>query len=118
MRLPQPNTKVRRVLNHFMEGFSSNRFEAERRLHDHCLHSTVSTLQNEYGIEISRQFETVPGFEGNPTQCCRYWIDPEERERIKKEALTTSYQTKGKGFSHNTMNNNSAGGIRQPSPDI
>lgn len=116
MRLPRPNTKVCKVLDYFLTGRSSNRFEAERLLHDHCLHSTVSTLQKLYGIQISRIAETVPGFEGNPTQCCRYWIEPEERDRIKKEALTTSVETYGKGFAKNTTDNNSAGGIRQSLP--
>lgn len=116
MRLPRQNTKVRRVFDHFMEGFSVNLFEAQRILHDRCLHSTVSTLQNEYDIEISRQFETVPGFEGNPTQCCRYWIEPDEQERIRRKAQTTSVETYGKGFAHNTIDNNSAGGIRQSLP--
>jgi len=100
MRLPRPNTKARSVLNYFLTGASANRFEAERHLHDHCLHSTVSTLQNDYGIEISRQFETVPGFEGSPTRCSRYWIKPEERERTQKEAPTTSDQTNEQGIEH------------------
>lgn len=116
MRLPRPNTKARNVLEYFLTGKSANRFEAERLLHDHCLHSTVSTLQNDFGIKISRITETVPGFETNPTQCCRYWIEPEERERIKKEALTTSVETYGKGFANNTIDNSSAGGIRQSLP--
>ena len=116
MRLPQSNTKVRRVLDYFLTGRSANRFEAEKLLHDQCLHSTVSTLQNDYSIKISRMIETVPGFGGNPTQCCRYWIEQVERERIKKEALTTSVQTYGKGFAHNTADNSSAGGIRQSLP--
>lgn len=99
MRLPRPNTKARNVLDYFLTGKTANRFEAERLLHDHCLHSTVSTLQKVYGIEISRITETVPGFEANPTQCCRYWIEPQELERIKK-APTTSDQTNEQGMTH------------------
>ncbi len=116
MRLPRPNTKARNVLDYFLTGKNANRFEAERLLHDHCLHSTVSTLQKLYGIEISRITETVPGFEGNPTQCCRYWIEPDERERIRRKAQTTSVETYGKDFANNTVDNNSAGGIRQSLP--
>lgn len=116
MRLPPLATKTRRVLDFFLTGKSSNRFEAEKRLHDHCLHSTVSTLQNGYGIKISRQFEIVRGYKGNPTRCRRYWIDPDERQRIKEKTLTTSDQANGKGISNSDNYNNTAGTLRQSSP--
>jgi hypothetical protein len=53
-----------------------NRFEAARQLSGWCLHSTVSTIQTK-GNVVHREIETLPGFEGNPTNCCRYWITPE-----------------------------------------
>ena len=80
----KPETKIKRVLRALSKGQSFNRFEAERALHDHALHSTVSTLQNSYGLSIHRQFETVPGFKGCPTRVCRYWIAPEYREQAEK----------------------------------
>lgn len=70
-RLPK---KWQRVLTAFLEGKSFNRFEAERQLNDHCLHSTVSTIQS-FGITIFRETETVRGWQGIPTRVCRYWID-------------------------------------------
>lgn len=106
MRLPPLDTKARHVLDFFLTGRSSNRFEAERRLHDHCLHSTVSTLQNTFGIEISRRIEIVPGYRGKPTRCCRYWIDEEERQRIKEKAPTSSGETNGGGFPNFKANDN------------
>jgi hypothetical protein len=120
MRLPPPDTKVNRVLEYFLMCQSANRFEAERRLNDHCLHSTVSTLQNEYGIKISRRFEVVPGYKGSRTRCCRYWIDPEERERIKnlirqKEKASRSDQTQ-EGFQNSKIDNKPNGDIRQIPP--
>lgn len=75
--------KWERVLAAFYRGQSFNRFEAERALNDHCLHSTVSTLQD-MGLVIERQFETVPGYRNIPTRVCRYWIHPESKERARK----------------------------------
>ena len=78
-------TKKKRVLIALTER-SYNRFEAERLLSDHCLHSTVSTIQNQHGIEVQRKFESVPGYRGIKTQVCRYWIDPENVEHALKTA--------------------------------
>lgn len=71
-------TKVLRVLSAFMSGEKHTRFTAERELHDHCLNSTVSELQRDYGVKISRKFITVPGYMSSSTRCCLYWMDSEE----------------------------------------
>jgi hypothetical protein len=85
--------KWQRVLTAFVEGKSFNRFESERQLNDHCLHTTVSTLQG-FGVTIFREFETVPGWQGIPTRVCRYWLDRSE-PNIKRanQLLKRSYQT-------------------------
>ena len=71
----KPRTKVGTILRQFVLGRNFNRFEAEDH-HDHCLHSTVSTLQNNYGIKVEREFETVPCLRGRSTvRCKRYWLD-------------------------------------------
>ena len=49
-----------------------NRFEAERECADHVLPSTVSELCRDFGLEIPRKLETVPGHAGKPTECSRY----------------------------------------------
>ena len=67
------NTKLYRVLSALLKR-SYNLFEASDELHDRSLHSTVSTIQNVYGIRVDRYTETVPGFKGEPTQVSRYWI--------------------------------------------
>jgi hypothetical protein len=73
-----PATKKARVLSHFLTGAKLNRFEAERIVHDHCLHSSVSTLQREHGLVIDRVFETVPALKGLATaRVCRYWLHPD-----------------------------------------
>ena len=78
-------SKLKRVLLAMCK-LSYNRFEAERLLHDHCLHTTVSTIQNKYGIEVCRKFEEVQGYMGIKTRVCRYWIAPENVERAVKTA--------------------------------
>lgn len=69
--------KWQRVLSALLDGRTFNRFESERQLNDHCLHTTVSTLQD-MGVTILRQFETVPGYQGIPTRVCRYWLEQSE----------------------------------------
>ena len=81
---PKLPTKTTRVFNALMTGKSFNRFEAERELHDHCLHSTVSVIERKHRITISRKRESVPGYMGSPTYVFRYWIKPEERKRIQE----------------------------------
>ena len=72
-------TKIYRVTSGLMVR-SYNRFEAERLLHDHALHSTVSDIQR-YGIRVDRRMEVVPGYQGAPTHVCRYWISTDQHER-------------------------------------
>lgn len=74
----KPLLKWKRVLAAFVNGRSFNRFEAERELRDHCLHSTVSTIQSK-GVRIERRDEVVPGYQDIPTHVCRYWLAPEHR---------------------------------------
>ncbi len=64
---------------------SYNRFEAARELSDWCLHTTVATIQGK-GVTVSRKFETIPGFEGSPTRCCRYWIARDQHEKVESGA--------------------------------
>lgn len=74
---PKPlrtGSKIESMLRVFLRGISLNRFEAENH-HDHCLHSTVSTLQNGFGIKIERIGETVPCLGGRASvRCKRYWL--------------------------------------------
>ena len=72
--------KWRRVLTALHAGRSFNRFEAERALADHCLHTTVSVLQGK-GLTILRHDETVSGYQGIPTHVTRYWLAPNSRDR-------------------------------------
>jgi hypothetical protein len=81
----KPQVKWRRVLTALLAGRSFNRFDAERELHDHCLHSTVATIESK-GVRIARRVERVPGFQGLPTDVCRYWLEkaPESTQRARE----------------------------------
>lgn len=65
-------TKIQRVFQALASGRSYNRFEAARELHDTCLHSTVAAIQQRYGVQVFRRYETVRGYQGAPTPVCRY----------------------------------------------
>lgn len=71
--------KWKRVLAALYGGRSLNRFQAERELHDHCLHTTVASLEAR-GVRIAREDERVPGYFGT-VYCKRYRLAPESRER-------------------------------------
>lgn len=78
--------KWQRVLSALLDGRTFNRFEAERQLNDHALHSTVSTLQTK-GVTILRKFEVVPGYQGIATHVCRYWLEQSEPNRRRASIL-------------------------------
>lgn len=81
--LPLKETKKSRVFRALLTGRSFNRFEAERALHDHCLHTTISEIEKSYQVTVDRDFETVPGYQGSPTRVCRYWINSKEIARYE-----------------------------------
>lgn len=89
--------KWQRVLTALLNGQSFNRFEAERKLNDHCLHTTVSKLQG-MGVDILRKFEAVPGYHGLPTRVCRYWL--EQSEPNLRRASTLLNRNSDSGVAH------------------
>lgn len=86
--------KWQRVLLAFLGGRSYNRFETERLLNDHCLHSTVSALEK-MGVPISRKYETVPGYMSHPTTVCRYWLWPSAENLKAAMDLLPQYKLHG-----------------------
>lgn len=87
-------SKADRVFEYLLDGGSLNFIEAQQKLHDRSLHSTISYLQKLYSITILRGFETISGFQGKPTVCCRYWIDPKEIQRYKEDTKYLSTLSK------------------------
>lgn len=75
-------TKIARILDYQLNTGSLNRFEAER-LGDHCLHSTISSLANSYGLQFIRQSERVPNHWGMPCQVIRYSLPTTEHKRAR-----------------------------------
>ncbi len=84
--------KWQRVLSALLDGRTFNRFEAERQLSDHALHSTVSSLQAK-GVIILREFETVPGYQGIPTHVCRYWLEQSESNLRRASILLNRHDS-------------------------
>ncbi|WP_454838321.1 hypothetical protein [Pseudomonas mohnii] len=82
-------TKISRVLDFMLEDHSLNRFEAER-LGDHCLHSTISSLANGYGLKFERQIERVPNHWGEPCTVTRYTLPASEHRRARNVLLMLS----------------------------
>lgn len=70
-------SKLSTMLALFVRGRTLNRFEAED-YHDHCLHTTVSTLKNTHGLAFNAEWETVPCLGG------RSWV------RVKRYSLLTA----------------------------
>jgi hypothetical protein len=69
------STKLANILRQLLNGKSLNRFDAQHH-HDHCLNTTISTLQNGNGIIIDRKRETVPCLNGAATVSVnRYWLN-------------------------------------------
>jgi hypothetical protein len=88
-------TKLATILTLLLSGRSLNTFEAEHH-HDHCLNTTVSTLQNGRGIVIDRERERVSCLRGAATvSVCRYWLNTKPdnirraRELLAKLERTT-----------------------------
>jgi hypothetical protein len=78
----KPKSKKQRVLEAFLSGEKHTRFSAEKALHDHCLPTTVSEIQRDYEISVSRKLINVPGYQGKNTQCCLYWVEQDEISRF------------------------------------
>ena len=76
-------TKLATILRLFVSLKSLNRFDAEHH-HDHCLNTTISTLQNGHGIQLDRERESVPCLGGMATVSVnRYWLNTKP-ENIKR----------------------------------
>lgn len=74
-------TKIAVILLRFWAGARMTRFDAEHH-HDHCLHSTVSSLER-LGVAFDRRWELVPCVGGTMlVRCKRYWLreTPENRK--------------------------------------
>lgn len=75
-------TKREKVLRMLVERGAQglNCFEAVQLCRDYVLRTTISDLQKELGITISRRHEAIAN-EFN-THCVRYWLEPDQRQKV------------------------------------
>lgn len=101
----EPASKIHGILMVLLSGKSLNRFEAERHF-EHCLHSTISSLANNYGIKIDRHYETVKCVRGSKTtQVKRYSLDRATPDNVKAaRALIEHFERKAKAAKEESEN--------------
>lgn len=78
-RKKQP-TKLARILRQLVSGTALDMLKAEK-IGDHCLHSTVSSLANGYGITIDRRWVSYENAYGTRTRIREYWLAKSSKER-------------------------------------
>lgn len=92
-----PDAKLYRTLAYLLEqssqGQAVTRFDAER-MGDHCLNSTISTLQKRLGLAISRRRTKLDGQWG-PIYCKEYWLDEAQRYEARKILISSRGSPRG-----------------------
>jgi hypothetical protein len=73
----KPPTKKETALTNFLQG-SMNSIDANRQYHDTCLHTTVSGLVRDHGIEFLRTPERVKNHAGTYSVFTRYRLHPDD----------------------------------------
>jgi hypothetical protein len=81
IKLMRKGTKREKVLRMLVERGAQglNCFEAVQLCGDYVLRTTISDLQKELGITISRKPETIANQYN--THCVRYWLEPDQRQK-------------------------------------
>lgn len=74
--------KEESMLIHFAQGKRLHRFSAER-LADHCLPSTVSSLQRKHSIRFSREWVEVQNRFKKPTRVKLYFLQGEHLHKAQ-----------------------------------
>lgn len=82
--------KEESMLTHFAQGERLHRFSAER-LADHCLPSTVSSLQRKHLISFSREWVEVQNRFKKPTRVKLYFLQGEHL--VKAQAIVSGRAT-------------------------
>ena len=81
----KPGSKKAGVLKALLERGAAglNRFQAEKLCADHVLPSTIAELCRQYGLEIPRELESVPGHMGKPTEVSRYRLSDADVPKVR-----------------------------------
>lgn len=79
----KPGTKRFHIVNLLSQG---ERLHCLMRdvTHDSCLHSTVSGIERDLGLSVSRAWAVRRGWGGSDTRVMVYWLDPAERSQALK----------------------------------
>lgn len=77
--------KLFQMLRHFAEGKRLQRFQAEQ-FGDHCLHTTVSSLQMKYQIRFEREWVRVPNRFNGETRVKHYWLAGDDLQKARLAA--------------------------------
>jgi hypothetical protein len=81
--MKKPPTKIKRVTHELIHG-PLDFITAQQKANDRSLHSTVSQIQRDYGVQVYRKRISRPGFMGLPVSCCEYRILPDQHEKAHK----------------------------------
>lgn len=79
----KPPGKLDSMFARFATGDRLHRFQAEK-IGDHCLHTTVSSLQAKYSLKFSRQWVKVSNRFGSDTRVMMYWLEGDNLLRAQK----------------------------------
>jgi hypothetical protein len=81
--MKKPPSKIRRITFLLMSE-PLDFITGQQKANDRSLHSTVSQIQRDYGVQVYRKRITRPGFMGLPVSCCEYRILPDQHEKALK----------------------------------
>ena len=85
-KLPKHHTKKTSILKVLVNvgDRGLDCFQAAIQHRDFVLRSTISDLQRDYDLDISREWIKVPNQFGSKTDCVRYWLDEANRAKAIK----------------------------------
>ena len=79
----KPPSKIKRVTSRLMEDWLDF-ITAQQEVNDRSLHSTVSKIQRDYGVDVFRRRIKRPGYMGISITCCEYRILPDQHDNARK----------------------------------
>ncbi len=79
----KPPSKIKRVIALLIKE-ELDFITAQQIANDRSLHSTVSEIQRDYGIDVCRRRKKHPGYLGLPTPCCGYRIFTDQHDKAYK----------------------------------
>lgn len=93
----RPPFKMEETIKTFIEcgDLGMNQLEANKRYGETCLHTSISTLDNSYGIRFKRQPENIKNRAGTLSRFTRYSFLTESDERRAKNLVNSFRKRRG-----------------------